>query len=49
MELPRDVQERLERRWLARLSQDFQLKAKKVLNESEVTDKKSDSEGNAAN
>ena len=40
MEIPHDIEERLERRWLARQLQELQRKQKNVLNESEVTEEK---------
>jgi hypothetical protein len=41
MELPHDIEERLERRWLARYNQDVRIREqKKVLNEAEVTNEK---------
>jgi hypothetical protein len=45
MDLPQDIQVRLERRWLARHNQVLELrKPKKVLNESEVTSEKTEGE-----
>ena len=45
MELPHDIEQRLERRWLARYQQDFNIRQeKKVLTEAEVTDKKAEPE-----
>jgi hypothetical protein len=44
MEIPHDIEERLERRWLARQLQELQRKQKKVLNESEVTEEKAPTE-----
>ena len=41
MELPHDIEERIERRWFARRIQEMEIRQqKKVLNETEVTDKK---------
>ena len=43
MKLPQDIQSRLERRWLARLNQQAEMrKSPRVLNESEVTNEKLD-------
>ena len=41
MQLPHDIHERLERRWLARYAQDLRIRQQKnVLNEAEVTGEK---------
>jgi len=41
MELPNDIAERLERRWLARHKQELQIRHRpRILNEAEVTDQK---------
>ena len=43
MELPHDIEQRLERRWLARYLQDFNIrKEKNVVTEAEVTNKKAE-------
>jgi hypothetical protein len=45
MELPHDIEQRLERRWLARYLQDFHIRQeKKVVNEAEVTNQKAELE-----
>lgn len=41
MEIPRDIAQRLERRWVARYGRETKIRQPQiVLNESEVTDKK---------
>lgn len=41
MEIPHDIEVRLERRWFARHNQDAKIRRRKqVLNETEVTDQK---------
>jgi hypothetical protein len=41
MELPQDIEQRLERRWFARYGQEATIREQKPdLNESQVTDKK---------